>query len=110
VDIATDEEFIKTIMQLVYKHDIVLPDWIMSEMVTEGFSNVHGEEFAMPRWQRRQDRCELLEPRWANFPILASESSVPTPEGGITAEVIVVKSFEELEELHVNQVSACRPR
>ncbi len=38
--------------------------------------------------------------------ILALGTSVPTPPGGVTAEVVVVRSFSELEELGEDNVSS----
>uniref|UniRef100_X2B4J4 Carboxypeptidase Q n=1 Tax=Capitella teleta TaxID=283909 RepID=X2B4J4_CAPTE len=74
-------------------------DFVMAEMEAEGFTNVHGEDFQMPNWQRGEDSCELIEPRRVKMPLLASGSSISTPLGGITAEVVVVRSFDELADL-----------
>lgn len=47
---------------------------------------------------RLKEQGELIHPRKANLPVIALGSSVSTPETGLKAEVIVVKSFNELNE------------
>jgi carboxypeptidase Q len=71
-------------------------DWILSELTHDGFENVRGEEVMVPHWQRGAESCELLEPRRAELAMLGLGGSISTPPEGITAEVIVVKTFSEL--------------
>lgn len=71
-------------------------DWIMAEMRRDGLEQVRGEPVMVPRWVRGEESAELLSPRWARLPMLGLGGSIGTPPGGITAEVLVVGSFEEL--------------
>jgi carboxypeptidase Q len=72
-------------------------DWIIARMKSEGLANVRGEPAMVPRWVRGHEKAELLQPRYANLPMLGLGGSVATPRGGIEAEVLVVSSFDELK-------------
>ncbi|MBI5325015.1 MAG: M20/M25/M40 family metallo-hydrolase [Ignavibacteriae bacterium] len=71
--------------------------WIKDEMNKDGFENVIAEEVYVPHWVRGNEWCKLVEPREANMPMLGLGGSIATPKEGITAPVIVVHSYEELE-------------
>jgi carboxypeptidase Q len=71
-------------------------DWIMGEMKRDGFSNIHGEPVAIPRWVRGQESLELLGPQRRVMPMLGLGGSIATPKDGLTARIFVVKSFEDL--------------
>jgi len=71
-------------------------DWILAEMKKEGLENVRGEPVMVPHWVRGDESAELTAPRPQPLPILGLGHSVGTPEGGIEAEVLVVKSFDDL--------------
>lgn len=72
-------------------------DWIEAEMKADGLANVKREPVMAPHWVRGKESCELIEPRRASMNVLAIGGSIATPKEGITAPVIVVESFEELE-------------
>lgn len=72
-------------------------DWIESEMQKDGLTNVRREPVMAPHWVRGQESCELIEPRRAVINVLGIGGTIATPHEGITAPVMVVESFEELE-------------
>lgn len=72
-------------------------DWILAKMNQDGFENVHGEEVMVPKWVRGEEWAELVEPRLKKLEMLGLGGSISTPKEGITAEVLVVGSFDELE-------------
>lgn len=74
-------------------------DWIVEKMQEDGFDNVWKQPVMVPHWIRGQESATLISPREQDLPLLSMGGSIATPEGGISAEVIVVKSFEELEQV-----------
>ncbi|CAH0559506.1 unnamed protein product [Brassicogethes aeneus] len=73
-------------------------DHMLDLLKKNNLDNVHGEEVQVPHWVRGEEEAWILEPRLTNLPVLGLGFSVSTPEEGITAEVLVVKSFEELNQ------------
>jgi carboxypeptidase Q len=71
-------------------------DWILREMERDGLENVHGEAVSVPHWVRGAERLELLEPRFQPLAVLGLGGTIATPGEGITAEVLVVRDFDEL--------------
>jgi len=53
----------------------------------------------VPRWVRGRESAELLLPTPHRINLLGLGGSVGTPEGGLTADVVVVGSFDELDML-----------
>ena len=72
-------------------------DWIIAEMGKDGLANVRGEPAMVPVWVRGAESAELVAPRPMPLPMLGLGGSVATPPDGITAEVLVVSSFADLE-------------
>ena len=72
-------------------------DFMYLQMQKDGLENVKKEEVIVPKWVRNDEYCMLLEPRKLKLHMLGLGRSIGTPKEGITAEVIVVKSFDELK-------------
>jgi hypothetical protein len=53
----------------------------------------------VPRWVRNQESARMIAPTPRELSILGLGMSVPTPKGGITADVVVVSSLDELAAL-----------
>ncbi|HEX9562355.1 MAG TPA: peptidase M28 family protein, partial [Gemmatimonadaceae bacterium] len=71
-------------------------DWVMAEMRRDGLDNVRGEPVIVPRWIRGAESAELVAPRNQPLPMLGLGGSIATPPDGITADVMVVTSYEDL--------------
>lgn len=69
---------------------------MLGKLSADGLDNVHGEPAWVPHWVRGNEYAQLLEPHQFTMSILSLGTSVGTPPEGITAEVIVVSSFDEL--------------
>ena len=70
--------------------------WAADTMRNEELDRVHLQEVMVPHWVRGQARATLLAPAEDDLPILALGGSVASPPEGITAPVVVARSFEEL--------------
>lgn len=73
-------------------------DWIVEEMRKDGFDKVWTQPVKVPHWVRGNESATLISPRVKDLPMLGLGGSIGTPEEGITGEVLVVKSFDELEQ------------
>jgi carboxypeptidase Q len=74
-------------------------EWAASEMRRDGLEGVHTERVMVPHWVRGEESLELVSPVSRKLPVLGLGDSVGTPAGGVTAEAVVVHSFDELEAL-----------
>ena len=72
-------------------------NWILKEMNNDGLENVKGEKVAVPTWIRGNESATLLSPFKKELSMLGLGGSIATPRGGLTAEVIVVNDWDELE-------------
>ena len=71
-------------------------EWAAQTMKDDGFE-VHTERVMVPHWVRGAEDAQLLAPVARPLPVLGLGGTVATPKGGITANVIVVHDFTELE-------------
>ena len=71
--------------------------WGARELEADGLG-VTLEPVQVPVWIRGEERVELLAPLERRLDVLTLGGSVGTPPGGIEGEVVVVGSFDELEE------------
>ena len=72
-------------------------DWILVQMRRDGLENVRGDTVIVPHWVRGTESAELVSPRRTPLAMRGLGGSIGTPPGGIEAEVLIVRSFEELE-------------
>jgi carboxypeptidase Q len=72
-------------------------DWIVEEMQKDGFDRVWTQPVKVPHWVRGEESATLNVPIERDLPMLGLGGSIGTPVDGITAEVLVVSSFDELE-------------
>ena len=71
--------------------------WAVVEMKKDGLENVHTEKVMVPRWIRGSESAEIIEPARHPMVILGLGDSVATPADGVQAEVLTVRTFEELD-------------
>lgn len=71
--------------------------WSLDEMKRDGLENVRAEQVMVPHWVRGDERLEIVEPPRHDLVLLGLGGSVGTPPGGLEAEPLVVRSFEELD-------------
>ena len=70
--------------------------WAEAEMKKDGLENIHLEPVMVPQWIRGDESLEILEPFPNRVPILGLGGSVSTRSDGVTGELMIVKSFDEL--------------
>src|ERR1043166_2458349 len=72
-------------------------DWILAQMRQDGLANVRGEPAMVPHWVRGEESAALVSPRATMLHMIGLGMSVGTPPRGITAPVLVVDSFDDLQ-------------
>ena len=72
-------------------------EWAVGEMKKDGLENVHTEPVKVPHWVRGQESLEVIAPRPRPLVMLGLGNSVGTPAGGIEGDILIVRSFEELD-------------
>jgi carboxypeptidase Q len=72
--------------------------WAVAEMKRDGLENVHTEPVMVPKWVRGRESAEIVEPARHAIAMLGLGESVGTPAGGLQAEALVVRSFDELDQ------------
>jgi len=73
--------------------------WAQGRLRAAGLANVHTEPVLVPHWVRGRESAQLLLPAPHRLNLLGLGGTVGTPAGGLTADVVVVGSFEEMEKL-----------
>lgn len=71
--------------------------WIYQSMIKDNMENVQLDDVMVPNWKRGKESCDLLFPRNIKIKMLALGNSLGTGPEGVTAEVYVVSSKEELQ-------------
>jgi carboxypeptidase Q len=70
--------------------------WAVETMKNDGFDNVHTEKVMVPRWVRGVESATIIDPPEHPMAMLGLGNSVGTPPAGIEADVLVVKTLDEL--------------
>lgn len=79
-------------------------EWAQASLKEDGQENVVAEKVTIRKWVRGNESCELVSPRPMKIDMLGLGGSIGTPKNGITAEVIVVDSKDELDSLADEQI------
>lgn len=70
--------------------------WGVAKLKALGFANVHAEPFTVTGWVRGAESAEVLAPYPQPLTILGLGLSVPTPAGGIEAEIALFHTYAEM--------------
>jgi carboxypeptidase Q len=71
--------------------------WAAAQMKKDGLENVRLEPVKVPHWVRGAESLEITSPGRHALVMLGLGNSMGTPPAGIEAEVIVLRSFGELQ-------------
>jgi Zn-dependent M28 family amino/carboxypeptidase len=71
-------------------------DWALAKLTALGFQNVHAEPFTIWAWFKGVETAEVVSPFPQPMLITGLGGSVATPPGGIEAEAVLFKTFEDL--------------
>lgn len=74
-------------------------NWTITQLKEDGLDKVDAEPFTINKWVRGEASAAILQPRQLKLDIVALGTSVGTPPGGVTAEAVVVATFDELDQL-----------
>ena len=72
-------------------------EWAVAWLTALGFKNVQIEPFTIPGFMRGAESAWLTGPYPHNLHITALGNSVPTPKGGLTAELVYFASLAALK-------------
>src|ERR1700704_3817599 len=73
--------------------------WSVEQMKAAGLSNVRTIPVKVPHWVRGTESARIVAPYDRALHMLGLGSSIGTPSGGITADVVSVTAFDELAKL-----------
>eukprot|EP00002_Diphylleia_rotans_P012344 TRINITY_DN2415_c0_g1_i1.p1 TRINITY_DN2415_c0_g1~~TRINITY_DN2415_c0_g1_i1.p1 ORF type:complete len:466 (-),score=100.91 TRINITY_DN2415_c0_g1_i1:182-1579(-) len=73
-------------------------DWLLEQMRLDRLENVHSENCTIPHWERGNEYAVLVRPYERKLVMIGLGHSVGTGPDGVTAEVIEVLSFTDLED------------
>ena len=78
--------------------------WIAGQMKADGLENVRTQPVKVPHWVRGRESAQIVAPTERPIGMLGLGGSVATPPDGITASVVVVGTFAELDDLGADKV------
>ena len=71
-------------------------EWGLAKLKALGFQNVHAEPFTVTAWVRGAESAEVTGANPQRLAILGLGGSVPTPAGGIEAEIALFHTYADL--------------
>ena len=71
--------------------------WAVDWLKANGFARVAVEPYTMPTWVRGAETAEIVAPFAQPMQVTALGNSASTGEGGVTADVVFIRSFADLE-------------
>ena len=71
--------------------------WAVNTLTEKGFANVRNELFEMDAWERHGEGAEITVPYPQPLAVTALGGSVPTEENGLSAEVALFETLEDLK-------------
>jgi len=71
-------------------------EWVVAEMKKDGLENVRAEKVMVPHWVRGHEWAEITRPARRPLVMLGLGNSVGTGPSGVEADLLVVRSFDEL--------------
>ncbi len=71
--------------------------WTAEQMKKDGLENVRLDPVKVPHWVRGAESAHIVSPGRHALAMLGLGNSIGTPAGGIEAELLVVRSFHELD-------------
>ena len=71
--------------------------WAVNTLTEKGFANVRNEPFEMDAWQRHEEGAEILVPYPQPLAVTALGGSIPTEKNGLSAEVTLFETLEDLK-------------
>lgn len=72
-------------------------EWALALLTKKGFANVRNEPFEMDAWQRHDEGAEILAPYPQPLAVTALGGSVATEKSGLTAELVLFETLEDLK-------------
>ncbi|MDE2436374.1 MAG: M28 family peptidase [Sphingomonadales bacterium] len=72
-------------------------DWAVARLKSLGFANVRTESFKIPGWVRGAENARITTPWPHDLHISALGNSVPTPAGGLSAELVYFPTLDALK-------------
>lgn len=71
-------------------------DWGVATLKSLGFTNIKVETFPKPAWIRGAESAEIVGAHPHKLAVIGLGNALPTPKGGITAPVVVFKTYAEM--------------
>jgi carboxypeptidase Q len=72
--------------------------WAAEQMRRDGLENVRLDPVKVPHWVRGAESLEIVTPGKHPLVMLGLGNSVGTPAGGVEGDLLIVRSFQELDE------------